>query len=300
MKVMITGASGFLGRAVVPELLAQGVEVLAVSTRPERVMEMWPIQAVDLNESLMGHTSEELERFTDAYLLHLGWLGLPDYSPGNCARNVAVSSAVFSFALSRGVRRIVGAGSCWEYGNHTGQLTEEKHPETISIFAQAKLDVLARLHTLHEELDFDYRWARIFYAYGKGQRETSLIPLAASAWRRGQQPELRDPKQAIDLIHVSDVARALVTLVLADGPSGTFNVGSGTPVKAETVVELVKHRLLGDPQPLSVGLDDATSAAWADIRAISSTFGWHPRIAIEEGIALAVDCRVPHERPIER
>jgi UDP-glucose 4-epimerase len=291
-RILLTGATGFIGQAVVPMLIAEGAEVMALSTKPTEVVEQWGIRAVDLLKVPENAILNRVKTFAPGVLLHLGWSGLPDYSADVCLANVASSIQVIRIALEGGVSRIVGAGSCWEYGGLQGQLSENLPTTPTSMFTQSKSCLRQLLSAVEQETGTQARWARIFYTYGPGQRERSLIPMTINAWRAGSAPNLRDTQSAIDLVHVEDVASGLVALTLRTGPSGVFNLGSGGATKVSEVVELVRAQISGerdsdsdsDSEGISARIDD--SAAWADIGAMYRAFGWTPKIPLPDGIRM--------------
>lgn len=288
-RVLLTGATGFIGRAVVSRLVSQGVEVLALTTDANGVRAEWGIEAVDADRRLESLAHEAIRAFRPSVLLHLAWSGLPDYSATSCLSNVEYSTRTIRTALDSGVSRFVGAGSCWEYGDRQGSLQEDMTSHPLSMFAQAKSCIRELLATTAGTTGAEARWGRIFYVYGPGQRKTSLIPMAIEAFKSGKSPELQDSKQAIDLIHVGDVADGLVLLALAEGPSGTFNLGSGSPVRVTDVVELVRAAVTGDKPALPEGVCGDIRASWADIVKMSDAFGWYPSTSLADGIKHMLD-----------
>jgi nucleoside-diphosphate-sugar epimerase len=283
-RILLTGASGFIGQVVVPLLLSEGAEIMALTTKPTVAVERWGIQAVDLLKVPEKAILDRVKTFAPGVLLHLGWSGLPDYSADACLDNVASSIQVIRMALASGVSRIVGVGSCWEYGELQGELSEHLSTAPTSMFAQSKSCLRQLLSSVEQETSVETRWARIFYAYGSGQREGSLIPSAIRAWRAGSAPDLRDTQSAIDLIHVEDVASGLIALTLRSGPSGVFNLGSGVATRVSDVVELVRAQISGQQKAVEIDQRFGNGATWADIGAVHHSFGWSPRISLPEGI----------------
>lgn len=288
-RVLLTGATGFIGQAVVPLLLAQGAEVLALTTDPKRVRDRWGIESVDALAESESVTQDLIETFHPSVLLHLAWSRLPDYSPIVCLANVESSVRVIRAALNSGVTRFVGTGSCWEYGDLTGRLEEGMTTTPTTMFAQAKSCIRQIMETTATETGTEARWGRIFYAYGAGQRNTSLIPMTIRAWREGAAPELRETQRAIDLIHVDDVAIGLVALALQDGPSGTFNLGSGHATRVADVVEIVRANVSEEEITTLLTAITDTEASWADISKMNNAFGWQPAITFSDGVRMMLD-----------
>ncbi len=288
-RVLLTGATGFIGQAVVSLLLAQGAEVLALTTDPKRVRDRWGVESVDVINETESAMREKVGLFRPSILVHLAWSALPDYSPLACLRNVESTARVIRTALESGVSRFLGAGSCWEYGDRTGRLEESMATTPTTMFAQAKACIRELMATTASDTGTEARWGRIFYAYGTGQRKTSLVPMTIRAWQEGAAPELRDTQSAIDLIHVDDVASGLVAMALQDGPSGTFNLGSGHATRVADVVEIVSAIVSGEELTPSLTASTDKEASWADISKMNDAFGWQPAITLSDGVRMMLD-----------
>ena len=128
---------------------------------------------------------------------------------------------------------------------------------------------------------FDYRWARLFFVYGPGQRATSLIPSLRTSYLAGKAPEIREPGAVQDFIHVRDAAEGLVALAAADTPSGIFNVGTGQPTSVAAVANQVADGY-GTPRPFESIAEGR--GFWADPRKTFEASGWRARVGIEAGI----------------
>jgi len=259
---------------------------MALTTKPTEVTERWGIEAVDFLKSTDKAMRDRIDAFSPSVLLHLGWSRLPDYSTDACLANMTSSIQVIRMALASGVSRIVGAGSCWEYGDLQGELSERMPTAPTSMFAQSKSCIRQLLSSVEQETGTQTRWPRIFYVYGSGQREGSLIPMTIKAWRAGSAPDLRDTQSAIDLIHVEDVAIGLVALALRSGPSGVFNLGSGVATKVGDVVELVRTQISGEQDRGDISARIGDDATWANIGAMHRAFGWTPKISLPDGIRI--------------
>lgn len=283
-RILLTGATGFIGQVALSLLVAKGAQVLALTAKPSNTLESAGIATVDYFNTPEEHVSARIQEFSPAALLHLGWSGLPDYSANTCLANVTSSTQIIRLALAGGVRRIVGAGSCWEYGDLKGELSENMSAPSTSIFAESKACLRRLLNSVEQETGIEARWARIFYAYGAGQREGSLIPRTINAWRAGSAPKLRDSESALDFIHAEDVASGLVALTLLSGPSGVFNLGSGSATRVSDIVELVRLQIAGESNLEGIKQCYGEDATWADIRAMQISFGWYPNISLSEGI----------------
>lgn len=292
MKVLLTGATGFIGSHLARLLLRDGCEVYAL-LRPES--DLWRIR--DLSDQLHLLTgdllSQEqvtgcLERCRPELCFHLAWYAEPGKylsSPLNVAY-LNASLHLASCLAETGCRRLVVAGSVAEYDTERGYLSETSPTRPRTLYAASKLALYTVLAQLAPQLGLELAWARIFYVYGSYEDERRFIPAVISSLLRGEATKLTPGEQVRDYLHVEDVAGALWA-VAQSGLSGVVNIGSGLPVTNKEIAlrigailgrsELVKFGDLpyrsGDPMFVC-----------ADNRRFLKHTDWQPRHGIEEGL----------------
>ena len=179
------------------------------------------------------------------------------------------------------IQRLVVAGSCWEYGNSSGQLSETTVRTPESHFAKAKLEVHRKFADYCNSVEAGLIWARIFFSYGSGQRRTSLLPTIFDALKRGETPLIKSPEVIQDFIHISDVASALSLLIEADGVSGDFNIGSGI---ATSVAEFVNIASESCDSNFRLELPETLNGFWAAIDKIKEVTSWSPKVLLKDGV----------------
>jgi UDP-glucose 4-epimerase len=280
MRVLVTGASGFLGRRLMP--LLGGHEVLSLVHPADLPRPTDGVREVVGDLSCEGGWQDEVLRFAPEWCIHLAWEGLPDYSLVRCRVNVDSTLRLLQTLVAAHVRRVIVAGSCWEYGQAAGPVAEDLTPVGYGIFAATKHAIRMMLDSVSREAGFEYRWARIFFVYGPGQRPTSLIPHLRASYAAGERPTLREPHVVQDFVHVDDVARGLVSLARCDAPSGIFNLGSGRPVSVGCIANMVASHF-GKPAPFEPA--GGGPGFWADPGFTLAASGWRAGIEIADGVA---------------
>jgi len=235
MRVAVTGASGFLGRHVVRELLTRDIEVVAISRRPDPPMTnaMVPL-AMDIGDAgtdpfaRMGHPD---------VLLHLAWTGLPNYrSSHHLDEELPRQLAFLDTCLKAGLTRLVVAGTCLEYGLQSGELDETTPPLPTTAYGEAKHQLHQHLVEQRKSQDFGLGWLRLFYLYGPGQAATSLYPQLRSAVASGSGFDMSAGDQVRDFLAVETAAAHIAALTLEYSDVGTVNICSGHPA---TVIDTV-------------------------------------------------------------
>lgn len=239
MKVAVSGATGFIGRHVLAELESRSAEAIAL-VRPtsEKPIERSNCRVVELDLHEAPSNSFELMGRPDV-LIHLAWSGLPNYnSLHHFEQELPAQYRFLKSLVESGLQNIVVAGTCFEYGMQSGPLSEDVAPHPSNPYGFAKNALRCQLEYLKSAHLFHLTWARLFYLYGKGQAESSLLPQLMKADERGDPVfNMSGGEQLRDYLPVTEVARALVSLASANKDMGAVNVCSGTPISVRKLVE---------------------------------------------------------------
>lgn len=248
--VLVTGATGFIGRHTIPLLLGAGYEVHAVSSREKQDgLVHW--HRADLLAAPLW--KEIFRTVKPAYLLHLAW----DTTPGvylHTPKNldwVAASLVLCRAFYENGGKRAVCAGTCFEYDLSVGVLHEESPCRPSSLYGESKLALgtLVNHFCLQENLSF--AWGRVFYLYGPYENENRVVPYVIRSLLAGQEALCSDGIAKKDYLYVEDVARAFVHLLGVE-QNGTFNIGSGNALSLREILQKAAE-LIGRPELLKLG-----------------------------------------------
>lgn len=285
-RLLLTGASGFVGGHVLATAIEAGHQVAVLTQSKEwrpKSNEVLVLRACASDAVL----TSDLQNFAPDAAILLAWAGIPDYSARWSMVSLESNLRSMRLALEAGVGRLVSSGSCWEYAAPSGPIAEDAPTRADAPFQFAKRTLLRLLSGVCDESAVGWRWVRLFYVYGPGQRNEALVPTCLNAWRSGYPPSLKDEDAAVDLIHVQDVASALLLMATVDGPSGVFNVGSGAATRVGDVSRAVRALIDGRTwhPPISSG------GFWADNSLIGSAYGWSPRITLAHGLTDWVNLR---------
>lgn len=230
MTLLVTGASGFIGRAVLALLKQRGHEVTAVQHR-------WRDEA-----ALDGVLPADVDA-----CLHLGWYAdARDYltNESESAHSAASTLMLAEALLKRGCTRIVVAGTSAEYAPAVRAHVEDDVLAPQSVYGKAKVETYRRLcNSLEDRVSLG--WARIFNVTGPGEQPTRLLPHVARSVLAQRRVSLSAGEQVRDFLHVDDVAAGLVSMLDA-GVNGPINVSRGTGVSVRHVVTALAGRLGGE------------------------------------------------------
>jgi nucleoside-diphosphate-sugar epimerase len=306
MKVLVTGAGGFIGAFVVEKLLALGHDVVAldrsqasfgrIAQRSDRLS----LAVVDLDERALTRTFIEATR-PDA-IVHLAWYADPvDYLTSQANLVSAASTlAMVEAALAVGCRKLVLSGTCVEYAapDQSQPLREDDPVGPQTLYGSCKHETSVATRELAAAVGAELSWARIFHLHGPGENARRLIPWVARELAAGKLVELTDGTQVRDHLHVADVASGLVAL-LAPGAAGLYNVCSGEPVTLRHVLETV-GAIVGRGDLLRFGARPHRPGEVMFLAGDSTRLrgtGWTPLFGLEDGLKNALGVTVLGYRP---
>jgi nucleoside-diphosphate-sugar epimerase len=290
-RVLVTGASGFVGRRAIAPLLARGFEVHAVGRSV-------PAGAGAGGEGAIWHAADLLDaaarrtlvaRVGASHLLHLAWYAEPGVvwaARENASWVAATIGLVDEFAAAGGVRATL-AGTCAEYGWGAPQPLREDAPLAPATYYGACKDATRRVvEGLTEIAGVSLAWGRIFFLYGPCEDPRRLVASVARALAAGKRAPTSAGTQRRDFLHVDDVAGAFAAILDCD-VRGPVNVASGEAVTVRSIVEALAGAA-GRPELLDVGAlpnrpgDPAEIAA--DIGRLRDDVGFAPRWSLADGL----------------
>ena len=241
MRVAVTGSTGFVGRHVVARLLARGHSVVASGRELDRAKAMGWFDDVAFVQCDLHEDFGPLLKTDASVLIHLAWPGLPNYQGFfHVARNLPRDLAFLEAAVHAGVKHLVVAGTCLEYGMQYGPLTEEMETRPTTPYGFAKDALRKSLQLLQKEKPFVLQWMRLFYMYGDGQNPRSLLAQLDTAIDAGEEVfNMSNGDQLRDYSPIEDVADNFVLVLENPQCDGVINCCSGIPT---SVIDLVRRR----------------------------------------------------------
>jgi len=292
VRILVTGASGFVGRAVVQRLLGDGHTVLGISrNRPDRIIPNSNLHWIQADLSSPGQYQGRVRDFSPEIVVHLAWQDIPDYSFDVSKANLDQSFVFFTFLFSvESCSKVLVAGSCWELNRSMGSCLETEIGMPTDNFTWAKHALRSWLEIECQRKHVDLGWIRLFYVYGRRQRSGSLIPSILECLRDGQLPELRTPRNAHDFVYVDDVADGFSRAVSRKIPSGIYHLGSGQSTPVLDICRLAE-KIVSNSEQLTIQLEVNTRANvcrvdfWADCTSSRQELGWVPETNLYDGIA---------------
>ena len=295
-RILVTGAGGFVGAAVVKAAIAAGHEVIALVRND--TSRLTPIaNRISLQRADLADTAAVAALLVSAKLevvIHSAWEGVGgalrsgDIQLDNIRTTVALADA----AIAAGARKFVGIGSQAEYGRYDRKIVETDLPQPTMLYGAAKLAACHLAAQRCREAGVAFAWLRLFSVYGPGDNANWLIPSTAASLVRGKPPLCTAGTQKWDYLHIDDVADGVLAAATTDCATGLFNLSSGNPVAVRQIVEMLRNLAAPGLELAFGGIPfgpDQIMHLEGDNGRLRAATGWYPRVALGEGLRQVVD-----------
>jgi nucleoside-diphosphate-sugar epimerase len=292
-RVLVTGATGFIGRHSPAALAARGFDVHAVhATGTPDAPATW--HRVDL------HDREQVARLLDevrpTHLLHFAWYAVHGkyWTSTENLRWVESSLSLLRGFAERGGVRAVLAGTCAEYDWRYGFCSERTTPTTPStLYGISKNATHSVASAFAAQAGLSLAWGRIFFPYGPDEQPRRLVPSVIHSLLRREPVRCSHGNQYRDFIHVEDCADAFAAL-LDSNVDGPVNIASGRPVTirevVRTIITLIRH---GEDVPVQFGAisspPDDPPLLVGDVHRLENEVAWTPRLGLREGLIQTIE-----------
>lgn len=242
MKVLVTGATGFIGKYVVEELLKNSDDYIiatGLEQKKEYNNERVEYISFDFNDLSSKHSNLYNLFNKPDKLIHLAWQGLPNYNQFfHIETNAFLHILFVKNLIENGLKDITITGTCFEYGMKNGCLDENTPTDPKNCYAIAKDFLRKSIEQLQREKQFDLKWIRLFYLYGDGQSPNSILSQLEKTIKNKETVfNMSGGEQLRDYMSVEKVAQNIVKIAQQNKITGIINCSSGKPISIRSLVE---------------------------------------------------------------
>lgn len=289
-KILLTGATGFIGSQVTNELVRRGYEVHAI------VYQQIPVSKENvIYHELNLFDDAAVDKFLSTYhfenLIHLAWYVGPKCHVSDLNMDWMITTLnLIKLFQKYGGKTYVGAGTCSEYEYKYGYLLEDETPtDSETLYGNCKNAVYNIAKVFCRQHGIIFKWARIFNLYGPNEKPQRLMPSVINSCLKGEDVKVSNCLKFQDYLHVEDTATGIVDLFESD-MQGAVNISSGQPVQLKYIVNRIaeltgfKGNILWGEIPPAFG-EDLIVGNNDKLKSI----GWKPKYTLEEGLKQTIN-----------
>jgi nucleoside-diphosphate-sugar epimerase len=243
-KFLLTGATGFVGRQVLRNLLKNQIAVRAIVRKNKEIffkdkdLKIELITTNDLFKESVDWWAEQCKGIDT--IIHVAWYAEPQKYLQS-VKNIDCLKGSINLAkgaIKSGIRRFIAIGTCFEYDLCTGDLSINTPLKPLTLYSKSKVRLYTLLSRLLPAKSIEFSWCRLFYLYGEGEDERKLVAYLHKKLSKNQAVELTSGKQIRDFLDVSEAGRMIVDLAISK-QLGPINICSGIPVTIRQLAEKI-------------------------------------------------------------
>jgi nucleoside-diphosphate-sugar epimerase len=297
-KVIISGATGMLGLALVRKCIAQDTAVVALIQNNSRRKHLLPehdrLSTIECDLAEYQNFAKIPQDSYDVFF-HFAWDGVCGDVRNSVVRqneNVVHTIGALHLASRLRAKRFVGVGSQAEYGPVQGIVPEGRKVSPASAYGVAKYAAGRFCSILADQLGIEFIWTRVFSTYGINDMDSTMIMYCVNALLRKEKPVLTKCGQMWDYLNCDDAANAYYLLGSNGVPGKTYNIGSGEARPLSEYVMVIRDSI---DRSLDLGMGekeygpDQIMYLCADISELTQDTGFVPRIVFEDGIRETIE-----------
>ncbi|MDA9371645.1 NAD(P)-dependent oxidoreductase [Porticoccaceae bacterium] len=224
MKILVSGARGFIGRNLISVLKKAGHHVFTLKAFHADV---------GCLENQIHHLNDEFQLLQNSFcdidvFVHLAWMDTNNWnSDAHLNINEPLSRYLIEYLAFRDVRHIIVVGTCLEYGGE-GELNESMEALPNNNYALAKYELYKNLRRIARKKNFTLTWLRLFYVYGGDQPPNTLFgSLKQHITQEASFFDMSLGQQIRDYLHIDLVSQRLAAVILSKKEFDVLNLCSG-------------------------------------------------------------------------
>jgi len=247
MRILLTGATGFLGSHIADYLYNNGFELM-LTRRHMSVLDKCSlfeksVKWVYVDDKNWVNTAI---KFNPGIIIHAAWNGVENSKRDDWEvqlSNIDFLYQLLKIAKETKIKKFISLGSQAEYGQFNVKVTEDYKVNPVGTYGMIKLACLEYLKSFCNDNSIQWYWLRIFSILGKNDNPTWLIPSVVERLKRNEEIELTLGDQCYDYMYINDFVERLRCIIISEkNNSGIFNICTGRPVPIKELLVAVANK----------------------------------------------------------
>ena len=246
IKVLLTGATGFVGKQILNNLLQKKIDVrILVRVGKENLITKNSKVEVVTTKDLFNEEPEWIAEQCKGIdtIIHAAWYVEPNKYLDSLKNIDCLSGSInlAKGAIKSGIRRFIGIGTCFEYDLDKSLLSTSSPLKPNTQYSISKVALFTILSQLFPLYSIEFAWCRLFYLYGEGEDERRLIPYLHKKISSGQIAKLTNGDHIRDFLDVTEAGKRITEVALED-KQGPINICSGIPITIREIAEKIADK----------------------------------------------------------
>jgi len=301
IRVLVTGAAGFIGSHLSRELVGRNAEVFLIdkpgisTARIEDILDKVRVHSVDITD--FSSLKNSIREIRPQKIFHLAaYVDVTrDWAIVDKMINVNIKGTLNLLRSLEGVNYdcFVNTGTCEEYGDNPTPFSEDQVPNPVSPYSASKVSTTMFCQMLHKTVNLPIVTVRPLLTYGPGQESQMLIPSLIKNALNGKSFKMTKGEQTRQFNYIDDVVEGFILAGTTPEAIGeVINLGSGAEYRIKDVAKMILN-LMGNPIKLEIGAlpyrPGETMHFYCSNEKEKKILGWRPNIPLKVGLKRTID-----------
>jgi nucleoside-diphosphate-sugar epimerase len=252
-KVLLTGATGFLGSHIAEHLVCNNIEVIALKREQS---DFWRCKAffdkiewIDIDS--LGIWREDVMRKSPTIIIHSAWIGVEAEERGDLkiqTENLNFLVDLLELGKHLNVKKFIGLGSQAEYGLLNKIVSEDEMTNPNSMYGAVKVASQQIVKTFCELNQINWIWLRLFSFVGERENNKWLIPSLFNAILNCKSIDMSPGEQKYSYMYVRDFAKIVLKIISSKISSGIYNLSTESSISIKKMASIIEKYTSKQPQ----------------------------------------------------
>lgn len=230
MKIALVGASGFIGKYLIEQLVKEkNISIIATFNNEKKLLKKKNLKWKKLDLEKNKKNFYKFLEYPDT-LINLSWKDLPNYNSKSNYASLKYHKMFIKNLVKNGLRNLVYLGTCFEYGAKSGKYTETNKLNPVTKYAKAKVDLFKYVKKLQTQNEINFTWLRLFYIYGYNLKRDTLYNLLVKYKKKKIKHMSVTGYLKRDYLSVENVAKYIKIISMKMKNFGAVNICSGKAI----------------------------------------------------------------------